>query len=168
MTVFFPIKTRRERANDVRKKLIIRHRIDREDGQEEHAAHQGLAREGPRDGQVQEVAQPHRPRHQVGGGVLDVLNRRDVSAVLDPVSAASVAMLPVIDATVGLSFGWFVAFGLIGAIRDVPGMTTRDVLLPAVCKKDGVDMQRFVGVSQSAESLLAAVGPSAVAERAVS
>ena len=102
MVVFFPIKTRRERANDVRKKLIIRHRIDREDGQEEHAAHQGLAREGPRDGQVQEVAQPHRPRHQVGGGVLDVLNRRDVPAVSDLVSAASVAMLPVIDATVGL------------------------------------------------------------------
>ena len=149
MVVFFPIKTRRERANDVRKKLIIRHRIDREDGQ------------------VQEVAQPHRPRHQVGGGVLDVLNRRDVPAVSDLVSAASVAMLPVIDATVGLSFGWFVAFGLIGAIRDVPGMTARDVLLPAVCKKDGVDMRRFVEVSQSAESLAAAVGPSAAAERAV-
>lgn len=100
--------------------------------------------------------------------MLDVLNRRDVPAVSDLVSTASVAMLPVIDVTVGLSFGWFVAFGLIGAIRDVPGMTTRDVLLPVVCKKDGVDMQRFVGVSQSAESLLAAVGPSAAAERAVS
>ncbi|WP_417296085.1 hypothetical protein [Ellagibacter isourolithinifaciens] len=104
----------------------------------------------------------------VGGGVLDVLNRRDVSAVSDLVSAASVAMRPVVDATVGLSFGWFVAFGLIGAIGDVPGMTARDALLPAVCKKDGVDMRRFVGVSQSAESLVAVVGPSAAAERAVS
>ena len=93
--------------------------------------------------------------------MLDVLNRRDVSAVSDLVSAASVAMRPVVDATVGLSFGWFVAFGLIGAIGDVPGMT-------AVCKKDGVDMRRFVGVSQSAESLVAVVGPSAAAERAVS
>lgn len=99
----------------------------------------------------------------VGGGVLDVLNRRDVSAVSDLVSAVSVAMLPVVDATVGLSFGWFVAFGLIGAIGDVPGMTARDALLPAVCEKDGVDMQRFVGVSQSAESLVAVVGPSAAA-----
>lgn len=98
----------------------------------------------------------------VGGGVLDVLNRRDVSAVSDLVSAVSVAMLPVVDATVGLSFGWFVAFGLIGAIGDVPGMTARDALLPAVCEKDGVDMQRFVGVSQSAESLVV-VGPSAAA-----
>jgi len=34
------MKTRRERADDVRKKLIIRHRVDREDGQEEHLAHQ--------------------------------------------------------------------------------------------------------------------------------
>lgn len=99
----------------------------------------------------------------VGGGVLDVLNRRDVSAVSDLVSAVSVAMLPVVDATVGLSFGWFVAFGLIGAIGDVPGMTARDALLPAVCEKDGVDMQRFVGVSQSAESLVVVVGPSAAA-----
>ena len=71
-------------------------------------------------------------------------------------------------ATSRLSFGWFVAFGLIGAIGDVPGMTARDALLPAVCKKDGVDMRRFVGVSQSAESLVAVVGPSASAERAVS
>lgn len=47
-------------------------------------------------------------------------------------------------------------------------MTARDALLPAVCKKDSVDMQRFVGVSQSAESLVAVVGPSAAAERAVS
>ena len=85
-----------------------------------------------------------------------------------PVTGASVAMRPVVDATVGLSFGWFVAFGLIGAIGDVPGMTARDALLPAVCKKDGVDMRRFVGVSQSAESLVAVVGPSAAAERAVS
>ena len=100
--------------------------------------------------------------------MLDVLNRRDVSAVSDLVSAASVAMRPVVDATVWLSFGWFVAFGLIGAIGDVPGMTARDALLPAVCKKDGVDMRRFVGVSQSAESLVAVVGPSAAAERAVS
>lgn len=99
----------------------------------------------------------------VGGGVLDVLNRRDVSAVSDLVSAASVAMLPVVDATVGLSFGWFVAFGLIGAVGDIPGMTARDALLPAVCERDGVDMQRFVGVSQSAESLVMVVGPSAAA-----
>lgn len=99
----------------------------------------------------------------VGGAALDVFNRRDISVVSDLVSAASVAMLPVVDATVGLGFGWFVAFGLIGAVGDIPGMTARDALLPAVCERDGVDMQRFVGVSQSAESLVMVAGPSAAA-----
>lgn len=99
----------------------------------------------------------------VGGAALDVLNRRDVSVVSDLVSALSVAMLPVVDATVGLGFGWFVIFGLIGAIGDIPGMTARDTLLPAVCKGDGIDMQRFVGISQSVESLVMIVGPSVAA-----
>lgn len=99
----------------------------------------------------------------IGGAALDILNRRDVSVISDLVSAMSVAMLPVIDATIGLSFGWFVVFGLIGAVGDIPGMTARDALLPAVCKKDRVDMQRFVGLSQSADSLIMIIGPSTAA-----
>lgn len=99
----------------------------------------------------------------IGGAALDVLNRRDVSVISDLVSAASVAMLPVIDATIGLSFGWFVVFGLIGAVGDIPGMTARDALLPTVCTKDKVDMQRFVGISQSADSFVMIIGPSTAA-----
>lgn len=99
----------------------------------------------------------------VGGAALDVLNRRDVSVISDLVSAVSMAMLPIVDATVGLGFGWFVIFGLISAVGDIPGMTARDTLLPAVCKGDGIDMQRFVGISQSVESLVMIVGPSVAA-----
>lgn len=98
-----------------------------------------------------------------GGALVDRLNRRDVSVVSDFISAASVAMLPVIDATVGLSFGWFVLFGLLGAVGDVPGMTARDSLLPAVCERDNVSMQRFVGLLQSVESLMTIVGPAVAA-----
>ena len=36
--------------------------------------------------------------------------------------AACVAALPVVDAVAGLSFGWFVLFGVLGAVGDVPGM----------------------------------------------
>lgn len=43
------MKTSRERADDVRKKLIIRHRIDQEDGQEEHVAQQYACDKVPRD-----------------------------------------------------------------------------------------------------------------------
>lgn len=51
----------------------------------------------------------------VGGAVLDRVNRKAICVASDLISALSVALLPVIDATVGLSFGWFVALGLLGA-----------------------------------------------------
>ncbi|MDO4442685.1 MAG: MFS transporter [Slackia sp.] len=94
-----------------------------------------------------------------GGALLDRLNRRDLSVASDVISAASIAALPLIDATVGLSFGWFVALGIIGAVGDIPGMTARDTLLPAVVEHDGVDLQRFMGVAQSIDGLVVIVGP---------
>ncbi len=99
----------------------------------------------------------------LGGALLDRVNRRNVSIVSDFVSAASVALLPVVDAVWGLDFGWFVVLGLLGAIGDIPGMTARDTLLPAVVKRDGLDLQRFLGVTQSLESLVTIVGPALAA-----
>lgn len=95
----------------------------------------------------------------VGGALLDRLNRRDVAVASDLVSAACVAALPVVDAVAGLSFGWFVLFGVLGAVGDVPGMTARDTLLPAVAERDRRDLQSFVGVQQTVESVVTVVGP---------
>lgn len=97
----------------------------------------------------------------LGGAALDRLNRRSVSAVSDCISALSVALLPIVDATVGLSFGWFVALGVLGAVGDIPGMTARDTLLPAVAAHDGADLQRFVGIAQALDALVVIVGPAA-------
>lgn len=94
-----------------------------------------------------------------GGALLDRFNRRDLSVLSDLISAASIAALPIIDMTVGLSFGWFVVCGIIGAIGDIPGMTARDTLLPAVIEHDNLDLQRFMGVSQSIDNLVVIVGP---------
>ncbi len=99
----------------------------------------------------------------LGGALLDVANRRNVSIVSDLISAASVALLPVVDILWGLDFGWFVVLGLLGAIGDIPGMTARDTLLPAVVERDGIDLQRFLGVNQSLESLITIVGPALAA-----
>lgn len=99
----------------------------------------------------------------VGGAVLDRVNRRTVSVVADLISAASCALLPVVDEVWGLSFGWFVVLGLLGAVGDVPGMSARDALLPSVCEREGTDLQRFVGASQSLGALVNIVGPAVAA-----
>lgn len=99
----------------------------------------------------------------VGGAVLDRVNRRTVSVVADLISAASCALLPVVDEVWGLSFGWFVVLGLLGAVGDVPGMSARDALLPSVCEREGADLQRFVGASQSLGALVNIIGPAVAA-----
>ncbi|MEY8460446.1 MFS transporter [Eggerthellaceae bacterium 24-137] len=99
----------------------------------------------------------------VGGALIDRFNRRNVSVISDILSAASVALLPVVDAVWGLSFGWFVALGLVGAVGDIPGMTARDALVPAVCERDGRSLQKFMGLTQSLDSLVVIVGPALAA-----
>lgn len=99
----------------------------------------------------------------LGGAILDRVNRLNVSIVSDIVSATSVALLPVVDMIWGLNFGWFVVLGLLGAIGDIPGMTARDTLLPAVVEHDGISLQRFLGINQSLESLITIVGPALAA-----
>ncbi len=99
----------------------------------------------------------------VGGAALDRFNRRDISILSDLISAASVALIPIVDMVWGLNFGWFVVLGLVGAVGDIPGMTARDALLPAVVKRDEADLQRFMGLSQSLDSLTTIIGPALAA-----
>lgn len=99
----------------------------------------------------------------LGGAALDRFNRRNISILSDLISAASVALIPIVDMIWGLNFWWFVVLGLMGAVGDIPGMTARDALLPTVTKRDGVDLQRFMGMSQSLDSLTTIVGPAIAA-----
>ena len=99
----------------------------------------------------------------IGGALTDRFNRRNVSIISDILSAASVALLPIVDMIWGLSFGWFVALGLLGAIGDIPGMTARDSLVPAVCEHDNRSLQKFMGLTQSLDSLVVIIGPALAA-----
>lgn len=99
----------------------------------------------------------------LGGAALDRVNRRAVSIISDIVSALCVMALPLIDMTMGLSFGWFVLFGILGAVGDVPGMTARDALLPAVTARDGISLERYMGLNASIEALVTVVGPALAA-----
>lgn len=95
------------------------------------------------------------------GVVIDRINRRTSSVVTDLVSAVAVAALPVVDAVSGLELGWFVLFGIIGSLGDVPGMTARDALLPAIVRHSGVAAERLMGAREALGAVALLAGPAA-------
>ncbi|MEI5672510.1 MULTISPECIES: MFS transporter [unclassified Nocardioides] len=95
------------------------------------------------------------------GVVIDRVNRRTSSVVTDLVSAGAVAALPVVDLVTGLSLGWFVLLGAIGAFGDVPGMTAREALLPAIARHGDLSVERLVGAREALGALALLVGPAA-------
>lgn len=93
------------------------------------------------------------------GVVIDRVNRRTSSVVTDLVSAAAVAALPLVDRWTGLSIGWFVLFGVIGSVGDVPGLTARDALLPAVVRHGGISAEQLTGIREAVGAVAILVGP---------
>lgn len=97
----------------------------------------------------------------VMGVAIDRINRRTSSVVTDLVSAASVAALPVVDMVSGLDLGWFILFGIIGSFGDVPGMTAREALLPAIVRHGGVSAERLMGIREGLGAIALLLGPAA-------
>ncbi|BCJ66083.1 MFS transporter [Polymorphospora rubra] len=95
------------------------------------------------------------------GVVIDRINRRTASVATDLISAGAVAALPIVDLLVGLELGWFILFGIIGSLGDVPGMTAREALLPAIVRHGGIAAERLIGVRESLGALAILVGPAA-------
>lgn len=95
------------------------------------------------------------------GVLLDRFNRRTCSILADVVSAGAVAAIPLVDLLWGLNLWWFVVLGIVGAIGDVPGMTARQVLVPAVARHTDMSLERLVGLRQSTTSMALVIGPAA-------
>lgn len=95
------------------------------------------------------------------GVVIDRINRRTSSVVTDLVSAGAIAALPLIDMLSGLSLGWFILFGVIGSLGDVPGMTARDTLLPAIVRHSGIAPERLMGIREALGAVAMLLGPAA-------
>ena len=95
----------------------------------------------------------------LGGVVIDRINRRTSSVVSDLLSAASLAALPLIDLATGLNLGWFILLGIIGSICDVPGLTAREALLPAVIGSSGLTAEKMIGIRETIGALIIVIGP---------
>ncbi|MFI6822726.1 MFS transporter [Micromonospora sp. NPDC050187] len=97
----------------------------------------------------------------VMGMVIDRINRRTASVLTDLISALSVAALPVVDSTVGLALGWFVLFAVVGSFGDVPGLTAREAMLPAITRAGGMSVERLLGLRESLGAVVLLLGPAA-------
>lgn len=95
------------------------------------------------------------------GVVLDRVNRRTCSIVSDLVSAGAVGAMPLVDLLWGLNMPWLVALAVAGSFGDVPGMTARQVMVPAVARHTGVSLERLIGLRQSMTSAALVAGPAA-------
>ncbi|MFE0750281.1 MFS transporter [Gordonia sp. NPDC058843] len=93
------------------------------------------------------------------GVVIDRINKRTSSVLTDLVSAACVGALPVVDMVSGLELGWFILFGILGSLGDVPGMTARDALLPAIVRSGALSAERLVGLRESFGAVALLLGP---------
>nr|WP_279591146.1 MFS transporter [Modestobacter marinus] len=95
------------------------------------------------------------------GVVIDRINRRTSSVLTDLVSAAAIAALPLIDLFSELNLGWFILFGVIGSLGDVPGLTARDALLPAIVRDGGITAERLLGLRETLGAVALLLGPAA-------
>jgi MFS family permease len=94
-----------------------------------------------------------------GGVVIDRFGRRRTSVVADLASAASVAAVPLVDATLGLTIGAFIALAVAGAVFDAPGMTAREALAPDVAAAAGMPLERLAGLREGIGGAVLVVGP---------
>lgn len=99
------------------------------------------------------------PAALTGGRLIDRFGARNVAVLADIGSAASVAGLVLVDATVGLSVPWFMALGAARAVFDIPGMTARQSMLAGVSLVSGTTVDKIAGLFQGGFSLALLLGP---------
>lgn len=95
------------------------------------------------------------------GALVDRLNRRTAAVLADVISALALALLPIIELTMGLNVGWFIVIAVLNSFGDVPGITARDAMLPALARAGGTDPARLIGLRESLGGVSMLLGPAA-------
>lgn len=93
------------------------------------------------------------------GSLVDRINRRTAAILSDVISAVALLILPIVDLTIGLSLGWFVAVAILNSFGDVPGITAREAMLPAIAKAATTDPSRLIGLRESLAGVSLLLGP---------
>ena len=93
------------------------------------------------------------------GTIVDRLGRRRTSVVSDVFSAASVAAIPLVDLTIGLTFTWILVLASLGAVFDPAGVTARESMLTGVSQATGMRLEKVNGLHEAVWGVAFVVGP---------
>lgn len=95
----------------------------------------------------------------LSGTLVDIAGRRRMAIGSDVLSAVSVAAIPLVDATVGLSVPLLAGLAVLGALFDPAGVTARETMLPAAALRAGWPLERVNGVHEAVWGVAFLVGP---------
>ncbi|SEL38568.1 MFS transporter [Rhodococcus maanshanensis] len=93
------------------------------------------------------------------GTVVDRFGRRRTSLVSDFLSAVSVALIPVMAATAGLSVGIIAALAALGAAFDPAGISARESMLPAATRDARWSLDRVNSLYEANYNVAYLIGP---------
>ena len=87
----------------------------------------------------------------LGGALIDRLGYRRTSILADLASGASVALIPLLHATLGLQFWQLIVLVFLGALLDAPGGTARSAMVPDLAAQAGMPIERAASAAQVIE-----------------
>lgn len=98
----------------------------------------------------------------LGGPLIDRLGGRRMSVISDIISGVSLALIPLLYATVGLAFWQLLLLVFIGAALDIPGLTARRTLLPELAEGAAIRPEAMNSAFETMQGMSLIIG-SAVA-----
>jgi MFS family permease len=78
----------------------------------------------------------------LGGAIVDRIGYRGTSIISDLASGVTVALVPLLFATIGLPFWALMILVFLGALLDAPGSTARSALVPELAEQAGMPVER--------------------------
>lgn len=94
-----------------------------------------------------------------GGVIADRYSYRHVSIIGDLASGVAVALIPLLELTVGLAFWQLLMLVFLGALLDIPAEVARTSAIPELAKQAGLRIERATALSESVLTVVSLVAP---------
>ncbi len=93
------------------------------------------------------------------GVAVDIVGRRRVAVVSDLLSMVSVALVPILSASLDLGFWLLAALAVLGATFDPAGISAREAMLPEAARSAGLRLERANGIHEAVWGAAYLIGP---------